>query len=359
MRLTLRVGSAPIPFRTSFGHAAAVRDRAENVIVVLTDKDGVTGLGEGCPRAYVTGEDVSTARAFIDAHRSDLEQTEDVEALRTWITTHERLIDEHPSAFCSVELALLDLFAQQRGQSVEALLGLARSPHAINATAIYGTGAGLKFRAQALLFRANGMIEAKLKLIGDAAGDVSRAAALARHGRVRLDANNLWFSADEAIPALKQLAAHSWAVEEPIAARDWQGLQAIADATGLRIILDESMLRRADLEAAPAMLRAIPNLRVSKQGGLLRALDCLAGAGEEVIVGAQVGETSILARAGLVLARAAGARLRGYEGAYAPLLLVEDAVTPSLGFGWRGAVRDEKVQNAPGWGLALRPGVVA
>jgi L-Ala-D/L-Glu epimerase len=359
MPLKLRVGSAPIPFRASFGHAAAVRNCAENVIVAVTDPDGATGLGEGCPRSYVTGEDVASSRAFIDAHRSELEHVEDLSALRLWVKARERLIDQHPSAFCAVELALLDLFARRQGKSVEVLLGVAPSPHTIKATAIYGTGGGLKFGAQGMLFRAIGMSEAKLKLSGDAVSNVARAAALARHGRVRLDANNLWGSAPEAIPALKQLAACSWAVEEPIAARDWDGLLSVAGATGLRIILDESMLGRADFEAAPAALCAIPNLRVSKLGGLLRSLECVADAGEDIIVGAQVGETSILARAGLVLANAAGPRLRGYEGAYAPFLLVEDAVTPSLGFGRRGAVRDARFEHAAGWGLELRPGVVA
>jgi L-Ala-D/L-Glu epimerase / N-acetyl-D-glutamate racemase len=269
------------------------------------------------------------------------------------------LIDEHPSAFCAVELALLDLFARQGSQSVEAMLGIVPSPHPITATAIYGTSAGLKFKAQSVLFHAKGMAEAKLKLSGDPSKDVARAAALARHGRVRLDANNLWPSATGAISALKQLAAHSWAVEEPIAARDWSGLQAVADVTGLRIVLDESLVRGVDLDAAPDELRAIPNLRVSKLGGLLRSFGCLAKANAEVIVGAQVGETSILARAGLVLARAAGARLCGYEGAYAPLLLTKDAVQPSLGFGWRGLVRAAKFDHASGWGLEVRRGAIA
>lgn len=356
MPLTLRLGSAPIPFRTSFGHAAAVRNVAENVIVAIEGDDGVVGLGEGCPRAYVTGEDIASARRFIEGRAHEFAALECLEALRAWMAAHEAEIDANPSAFCAVELALLDLFARRSGRSVEALLGILPSAAPPRVTAIYGTSGGLKFQAQSLLFAANGMTESKLKLSGDTSRDVERAAQLARRGRVRVDANNVWPSATEAIPALQHLAPHAWAVEEPICARDWAGLRAIAEQTGLRVILDESALRRADLAAAPA--QSIPNLRVSKQGGLLRALECLAHAGEDVIVGAQVGETSILARAGLALARAAGARLRGYEGAYAPLLLRQDAVRPSLGFGRGGVVRDKAFDNAPGWGLHLRPGMV-
>jgi hypothetical protein len=57
-----------------------------------------------------------------------------------------------------------------------------------------------------------------------------------------------------------------------------------------------------------------------------------------VIVGAQVGETSILARAAIVAARAAGSSLLGFEGAYGLRLLERDATTVSLGFRYRGRV---------------------
>jgi hypothetical protein len=69
-----------------------------------------------------------------------------------------------------------------------------------------------------------------------------------------------------------------------------------------------------------------------------------------VIVGAQVGETSILARAGVVAARAAGSGLIGFEGAYGTRLLARDATTISLGFGYRGRVTMARV-GAVGSGL--------
>ena len=58
-----------------------------------------------------------------------------------------------------------------------------------------------------------------------------------------------------------------------------------------------------------------------------------------MIVGAQVGETSILARAALVAARAAGSALVGFEAAYGLRLLERDATTASLGFGFGGRVK--------------------
>jgi L-alanine-DL-glutamate epimerase-like enolase superfamily enzyme len=351
----LRFASAPIPFRTSFGHASARRERAENVLVLAEDGEGRLGLGEGCPRRYVTGETAESARAFLGRHREELSRLDGLEALREWIELHAADIDADPSAFCAAELALLDLYSRQRGVPIERLLGIDAPSRALTVSAVYGTGSWVKFGLTALLFALHRMREAKLKLSGDPRLDRRRAALLRRRGPVRLDANNLWATAEEAALGLAGPADHAWAVEEPIAPRDWAGLREVAARTGLDIILDESFTRAGDLAEADS--RFIANFRVSKLGGLLRALDALRLAleqGRRVIVGAQVGETSILARAGLALAAAAGDRLVGYEGAYGTRLLTEDAAVPSIGFGRKGLV-DPAALPLQRHGLGLSP----
>jgi L-alanine-DL-glutamate epimerase-like enolase superfamily enzyme len=352
----LAFASAPIPFRGSFGHASARRDRAENVLAVAEDENGHRGLGEGCPRSYVTGETAEGARAFLERHRGALLRLDGVDALSGWIERHKGEIDANPSAFCAAELALLDLFARQREQSIEAFLGLEPLRGALTVTAVYGTGSWVKFGIAALLFAANRMRDSKLKLSGEEGRDAARAALLARRGRLRLDANNLWPDADAALRGLTKVAPHAWAVEEPLPARDWHGLRKIAADTGLSIILDESLTRIEDLDHAPEDGAFIPNLRVSKLGGLLRSLALLRRAlqqGRTVVVGAQVGETSILARAGLAITAAAQDRLAGYEGGYGTWLLTEDAASPPVRFGRNG--RLEPGAWASGAGLGLEP----
>ncbi len=349
--LHLRAGSAPIPFRMSFGHAAARREKAENVLVEVEDADGRKGLGEGCPRSYVTGETVAGALAFLATQRDALLALGNLQVLEAWIAANAAAIEANPSAFCAAELALLDLFARQAGQDIETFLGIARSSEPVHVSAVYGSGKAFAFHVQSALFGLNGMRDAKLKITGDLPRDLARAKSLARRGPLRLDANNLWSDAESALPHLTALATHAWAIEEPIRPRDWPGLARIGRETGLAIILDESLLTLADLEAAPKDITLVPNLRVSKQGGLLRSLDLLGRTSGPVIIGAQVGETSILARAGLALAHAAGKKLRGFECAYAPLLLSYDAVTPSLGFGASGVVRAASFAAQPGFGL--------
>ena len=354
---SLIVTSLPIPFRTAFAHASASRTEAENVFVWVTDAEGRAGLGEGCPRRYVTGETLGSAIAFLAQHRDDLATIEDLEALRAWIAAHGREIDGNPSAFCAAELALLDLFARQAGKPVEGLLETGKVKE-LTVSAVYGASAFFKFEAQALLFQTNGILDAKLKLTGNVGQDRRRVRRLAEHGDVRLDANNLWPGAAEATPALNVIGDDAWAVEEPIRPRDWAGMKDVQIATGLAIIADQSLVTLADLEAMPEGDEFVANLRVSKLGGLLRSLGVLAGVverGQRAIVGAQVGETSILARAGAALAAAAGDALIGYEGAYAPRLLRVDAAAPALTFGPGGAVDLAPFEGQSGWGLMPSP----
>jgi len=75
--------------------------------------------------------------------------------------------------------------------------------------------------------------------------------------------------------------------------------------------------------------------------------------GWSMIVGAQVGETSILTRAGMVLARAMGGALRAMEGGAGLHLLTRDPVAPVLQFGAGGAIDLAQIALEPA-GLGLR-----
>jgi len=80
-------------------------------------------------------------------------------------------------------------------------------------------------------------------------------------------------------------------------------------------------------------------------------------AGIPVIVGAQVGETSVLTRAALIVARAAGTNLVAQEGAFGTHLLQTDVANPVLMFGEGGVLKADEYgfATASGWGLTLRP----
>ncbi len=130
-------------------------------------------------------------------------------------------------------------------------------------------------------------------------------------------------------------------------------MTAIQLTTGLTLIADESVTRVEDLEEIPTGLQVAINLRISKHGGLIRTLDILRAAqdrGFDVIIGAQVGETSILARAALGVA-AIVPRLRGFEAGYGTWLLRFDITEPAIK-AQLGVDLTAELQAAPGFGLS-------
>ena len=356
----LRFHTLHIPFRERFRHASAARDATSSIWVEAIGTDGTVGVGEACPRPYVTGETLESAAAFFSRVRGEvLEDVGDAESLRRWVTAHTKSIDRAPAAWCAIELALIDLFARQAGQTADAWLGLPATARTFSYSAVLGDAELPVFAATVARYHEIGMTDFKLKLSGNLARDQAKIEVLRSAGadiaRLRLDANNLWQDLDVALTYLAKLDAPAFAIEEPLSTAMHAELPALARASGMAIILDESLCRIEQLQDLAPDTRWIPNLRVSKLGGVLRTLSLVYAAqarGLPVIVGAQVGETSLLTRVALIAALAAGDALIAQEGAFGTLLLEHDVCEPLM-FG-RGGVLSFAA-GGTGWGLACAP----
>lgn len=370
----LEVSSFPVPFRVVFRHASASRARAENVIVAACADDGPVGngqvgygpvgYGEGCPRHYVTGETVESAAAFLRLYAdSIIASVTDVASLRKWTESHREIIDLNPAAFCAVEIAVLDLLGKANGVSVEELLGLPPLSGRFAYSAVLGDAPYPAYWWQYRRYRKRGFLDFKVKVSGDTARDGRKLRLFAKDHvpwlQVRLDANNLWASADDCIRQITALPHPVYAIEEPLREGDLSGFLRVGAECGSKIILDESLLRIEQLDTLEDPERWVVNLRVSKMGGIMRTLDVARRAADRglgVIVGAQVGETSILTRAGLTVMHAAGPNLIASEGAFGTHLLRRDLTSKSLMFGYDGAIDPQRdgIGAAPGLGLQVR-----
>jgi L-alanine-DL-glutamate epimerase-like enolase superfamily enzyme len=357
--LTLR--RLAIPFRAAFRHAAADRDATESAWVEARSQRGAIGWGESCPRRYVTGEDLPSVSRFFLRHRCDLiRRIADVGDLLAWSYAHRDDIDRHPAAWCALELALLDVLAKDRDISVEALLGLREVSGTYRYSAVVGVGGSAEFRATVERYAAAGFDDFKLKLSGDRERDREHIAWLRRSAaaaRLRVDANNLWATVEEAARYVEALEASLVGIEEPLPPRRWADLAALTVRTGTPMILDESCTRVADLSGACAHGdRWIVNVRVSKMGGILRALrvvDVARASGIRIVVGAHVGETSVLTRAALTVAAQARDLVVAQEGAFGTHLLRADVCDPPLTFGPGGLLVMEHAARA-GFGVSVR-----
>lgn len=364
--MDLQLFRLDIPFTIAFKHSSAVRTVSQSVWVEAHSQD-VIGVGEGCPREYVTGEDLASAHTFFEQHRQELcREVGSIDALTAWVDDHATIIDANPSAWCAVELAMLELFARRKDVSVEQLITSDPATGDFRYSAVVGDGEPDMFRATVARYRGMGFDDFKLKLSGDPARDADKIGALRdledlESLRVRVDANNLWDDPETAAQRLAGLDFPFVGIEEPLSANALDGMRLVSERVGAPIILDESFLRAEQMSAiATDPERWIINVRVSKMGGLLRSLALVLdarNAGIPIIVGAQVGETSILTRVGLTVARAGGDDLFAQEGAFGTHLLEVDVATPPLMFGRAGILNADThaLSTKAGWGLTLRP----
>ncbi len=360
---SLQLRCINIPFKVSFKHASATRTQTAALWVEATSTTDLTGVGEGCPRTYVTGESLESATSFFQQHRAGLiAKVCDLASLHDWLQTHTSEIDRNPAAWCALELALLDVLAQQRGCSIETLLGTPEITNPFQYSAVLGDASAEQFGLQCEQYIQHGFRDFKIKLSGETQRDREKLALLTspRQGaslRIRLDANNLWPDLTSALAFFEALPASYFAIEEPLHVGRYAELLQLAQTLGVRIVLDESFLREDQFDCLPASPQFwIINLRVSKMGGLIRSLAIVEQAkkrGIALIIGAQVGETSLLTRAAWTVAQAASDALIAQEGAFGTHLLSEDVHNPALMFGASGALNPGdfiKLEHS-GWGL--------
>ena len=368
--MRVEAASFPMSFRIAVKHSSAVRRTTDNVICRATSDSGVVGIGEGCPRPYVTGETTFTARAFLRAHGPEAGRAAAVDGLaglNRWIAQNRSVVDQNPAATAALEIAVADMTAKTYGVPIEDVFGQPRLTGTFTYTAVIGDSGPL---VHGLLLRSylwNRFRDVKLKLSGDLLRDQQKMQLLRsrRDVRVRVDANNLWTEVGSCIDHLRRLETDLFAIEEPLAVGDLAGFAEVATALRTRVVLDESALRPdqlLDLPGDPSLW--ILNCRVSKMGGIGRSLETIAAArdvGLGIVVGAQVGETSVLSRAALTVAAAAGRDLLGQEGAFGTLLLRRDLTEPVLRFDRTGRIRSGRQvdPDAQGLGLEARDGVLA
>ena len=337
--LSLGASALVIPFTRRNAHATP---RATQPLwVEASDTEGHCGYGEACPRASMTSDSLDDAITFVRQHGDAwCDEISDVASLRLWVDAHAADIDAHPAAWCAVELALLDLFARRRGVTLEALLDLPPLRGQYRYTAVLDDARASSFVWQLNLYRAAGFEQYKVKLCGVLERDRAKVRALQAAGiapgRVRADATALWTNAREAVFYLRMLGYRFAAVEEPVAAGAVHEMAQIGRALGCAIVLDESLTRIEDLASLPGGAHFIANLRVSQMGGLLRTLAMARAAeaqGLSLIVGAHVGETSVLTRVALTLVQACRAQVIALEGGCGQQWSAHGVVLSSPGVG--------------------------
>jgi L-Ala-D/L-Glu epimerase len=368
----LRLFAVDLPFKAAFRHAAAARTTSEGLFLRVGLDGGAEGWGESLPRAYVSGERREGAFALLRGVILPALLGRTFQSLAEVVSFLEKCDGQAPtewvrpgvpqtSAWCGVDLALLDAFGRAFGEPVS----LGDQPSAANAlrryrySGVVSAGRGWPYAVSLLKVRAFGFPHVKLKLERDGAVGAARTARrlLGRRVDVRVDANMAW-DVEQALAVIGELRKVGiGSFEQPIAAGDLAGLARLVAESSAQVMVDEGLTDRDSLQTLISRRACTgANVRISKCGGLVGAYArCLQAldAGLTLQVGCQVGESSLLSAAHLALLSALAPLTPGVryaEGCFGRHLLREDPASPLVQFGYGG----RPPRRPPGAGLGVQ-----
>ena len=326
----MRAYEANLPFRFTFGHSLAERNSSQNILTVLNlrlAEGEVFGLGESAPRAYVTGETIDGCLGRLKGYARELFASPFVggddllERLVSLFFAEE--LDKLPlgASFAPLELACLDALARhwrvpfhkmpsllaERFSACGSLSSLWQAPPRTH----FDWGGVVPFAGKSKLswllnfYKFYGFKTVKIKVGADLEEDAAKLAMaraiLGPDCILRIDANCAW-NLEQAERALARLRPYDFkSIEQPLPASDIEGLCRLRARIPETIVADESLCSIADARTLIAEKACGAfNIRISKVGGIFAALRLIELAGNaslECHLGAQVGESGILASA--------------------------------------------------------------
>jgi L-Ala-D/L-Glu epimerase len=273
---------ASLRLAEGFAHFGGQVTALEEVFVKLTTDEGPTGWGEVRGNmGYFSGEHPEGIVATIRDHLAPLVVGRPLREAAGVIERCHRAVVGNGAAKAAVDIALHDLAARAASAPLVRWLGGRRLPEVPGSECVFygppGAAADTARRHVAAGFR---ILKVRVGL-EPFSRDLERVAAVREAVgdgvRLAVDANQAW-SVKEAVRRVRALEAFGIeCVEQPVAARDLTGMAEVAQALGVPVMADESLL---SLEDAMTLVRlggaGMFHVKLVKSGGLRRALQLVA-----------------------------------------------------------------------------------
>ena len=232
-----------------------------DVLHVSVSHEEVTGIGEAAPIDRY-GESVESAKAFVEEHSGVLgDDPFSLEDIGERLAAAPR----EQAAKAAIDAALHDLQGKLLDLPVFRLLGLPRSGPPTSWTVWLGDPDDMARRAEKA---ASSYRRLKLKLGGGDGLDVERVRAVRAVTDLPLMVDvNEWWSLDEALESLPQLAELGVEYcEQPLRAGD-EGGRLLKDRSPIPIYVDEDCHTLADVLECAEIAHGI-NIKLAKSGGI-------------------------------------------------------------------------------------------
>ncbi|TQR17270.1 mandelate racemase/muconate lactonizing enzyme family protein [Psychrobacillus soli] len=322
-----------IPLTKPFKTALRTVTTAYSVYVKVTSSNGAKGYGEAPPTHVITGESMASIRyAINEIIAPQLIGLNLLESERVFQKLNGSLV-RNTSAKAAIDMALYDLLARQSNLPLFQFLGGYRETLDTDFTVSVNDPQEMADDAETYIKDGFTMLKVKVG-IGDVKEDIARIYAIRKRigyqPKLRLDANQGWHAKEavRAIRTMEDAGLEIELVEQPVPARDLEGLKYVTDHTDTPIMADESVFSVYDAKKVLEMRAAdLINIKLMKSGGIYNAnkINALAEAnGVACMVGSMI-ETKI----GITAAAhfAASQPNIQYFDFDAPLMLAKDLVS--------------------------------
>ena len=349
-----------VPLKTPFKTALRTIDQVEDVVIMVHTDSGHIGYGEAPATAVITGD---THGSIIDAIRHYIAPRligEDVADLNHLVHLIQSTMEKNSSAKAAVEIAIYDLWGQLYGAPLYKLLG--GGDPVITTDITISVDYIDKMVADSIAAVERGFESLKIKVGRDVGVDIERVkaihAAVENRALLRLDANQGW-TAKQAVYALQTLedaGVKLELVEQPVKARDLEGMRYVTERVHTPIMADESVFGPLQVIELIRMRAAdIINIKLMKTGGIsnaIRIADIAGMYGVECMIGCMLeGSISVAAAVHVAVAKSSVITKVDLDG---PSLC---AFNPVRG----GVIFNESeitIRDAPGLGITEIQGLV-
>ncbi|MCK5916121.1 MAG: dipeptide epimerase [Deltaproteobacteria bacterium] len=277
MKITdILVDTVSIPLVTPFKTALRTVTQIDNILVtVITDSDFV-GYGGAAPTAVITGDTLGSIIAGIEHICTNIVGM-DLEAAELIFQRLNKCLVGNTSAKAAVDMAIYDLIAKSLDVPLYRLLGGMVNEIETDTTVSLDTLEKMVSESREKI--KDGFTILKVKVGGDPELDVERLQAIqdavGQEIKIRIDANQGW-NAKEAVMVGKELEKRKLNIElmeQPVPARDFEGMRYVRDHLSMPVVADESVFSPQDALELVSM-RAVDglNIKLMKCGGIYNAL---------------------------------------------------------------------------------------
>ena len=270
-------GRVSIPLRTPFKTALRTVASVEDIIVKLTADTGDVGFGEAPPIGVITGDTAEAICGALQHHIAPAVLGQEIDDFEGITHKVQAALVHNTSAKAAVDMALWDLYGKKLNAPVFRLLGGGKTHIVTDITVSVNPPEVMARDAQIAIQRGFDCIKVKVGV--NPALDVERLAAIRaavpKETVLRIDANQAW-TPKEAVRILNGMQDKGLdieLVEQPVKARDLEGLKYVTERSYVPVLADESVFSPLDAMKILQMGAAdLVNIKLMKCGGITEAL---------------------------------------------------------------------------------------